>query len=99
MEEPPKTWIDMQDVRSFDNARYVINHATNPFLVLRGFAMIRPCIDDLEFLAIRDARAMGYSWERIAEAMNRQRQAVWKQYAPLLNEESATDSESEDEPA
>lgn len=94
----PPTWIDRQDTHAFDNARYVINNATNPFLVLRGFAMMRPCLEDLELIAVRDAREMGYSWEKIAEAMMRQRQAVWKQYASLLNE-SATESEPGDEQA
>lgn len=97
MEEHPATWIDRQDKTAFDNARYLINNATNPFLVLRGFAMIKPCIEDLELIAVQDARGMGYSWEKIAEAMMRQRQAVWKEYAPLLNEH-ATESEPEDEP-
>lgn len=98
MSGDPQTWIDKQDLTAFDNARYIINNATNPFLVLRGFAMIRPCLDDLELLAVRDAREMGYSWEKIADAMLRQRQAVWKEYAPRINE-SATESEPEDEPA
>lgn len=90
----PETWIDRHRNEEFDNARYIVNNATNPFLALRGLALMNPEIEKLELAAIRDARALGYSWEKIAEAMMRQRQAVWKQYAALLNEPDAMESDS-----
>lgn len=91
MADTPSAWIDKQNVAEFEEARWLLANAENPLLALRGFALLSPAIADMELAAVRDARAMGVSWEKIADAMRRQKQAVWKQYVPLLNE-SATAS-------
>lgn len=52
----------------------------DPFLGLRGVRDLRELTDRLEILHVDRARALGWSWQDIADALGVTRQAVHKKH-------------------
>jgi hypothetical protein len=78
-------WLETIDRAAFeqmDSAAFTLRHADEPLLVLRAVAELRDVREHLELWAVRDARARGHSWQEIAEALRRPRQAVHRKHRP-----------------
>jgi hypothetical protein len=76
-------WLETIDRPAFeqmDSAAYTLRHADEPLLVLRALAELRDVREILELWAVRDARTRGHSWQDIAEALRRPRQAVHRKH-------------------
>jgi hypothetical protein len=76
-------WLETIDRAAFeqmDSAAYTLRHADEPLLVLRALAELRDVREQLELWAVRDARTRGHSWQEIAEALRRPRQAVHRKH-------------------
>ncbi|CAN5863040.1 sigma factor-like helix-turn-helix DNA-binding protein [soil metagenome] len=54
--------------------------AVDPATGLRAVAGLRRLADDLEAQQVRRARATGWSWQQIGDALGVSRQAVHKKY-------------------
>jgi DNA-binding NarL/FixJ family response regulator len=54
--------------------------STEPAVGLAAVASLRPLLETLEQLQVEHARAQGWSWQRIAEALSVSKQAVHKKY-------------------
>ena len=52
----------------------------DPRVGLRAVAALRRLVERLEALQVRNARAAGWSWEEIGQALGVSRQAVHKKY-------------------
>jgi hypothetical protein len=52
----------------------------DPQVGLRAVAALRRLVERLETLQVRNARAAGWSWEEIGQALGVSRQAVHKKY-------------------
>lgn len=65
-----------------DNAVDLASEATdaNPAVGLRAVAALRKLLDRLEALQVDNARALGWSWQAIADAMHVSKQAVHKKH-------------------
>jgi DNA-directed RNA polymerase specialized sigma24 family protein len=55
--------------------------ADDPAIGLRAIRALRELADRLEALQVSSARARGWSWQQIAEALGVTRQAVHKKHA------------------
>ena len=55
--------------------------ADDPDTGLRAIRALRDLADRLEALQVRNARARGWSWQQIADALGVTRQAVHKKHA------------------
>jgi DNA-binding NarL/FixJ family response regulator len=55
----------------------------DPAVGLAAVASLRTLLESLEELQVGNARAQGWSWQRIAEVMKVSRQAVHKKYRRL----------------
>jgi DNA-directed RNA polymerase specialized sigma24 family protein len=55
--------------------------ADDPDTGLRAVRALRDLAERLEVLQVRNARARGWSWQQIAEALGVTRQAVHKKHA------------------
>jgi hypothetical protein len=55
--------------------------AADPGTGLRAVAALRKLVERLETLQVRNARAHGWSWQAIAEALGVSRQAVHQKHA------------------
>ena len=55
--------------------------ATDPATGLRAVAALRKLVERLEALQVRNARAQGWAWQAIAEALGVTRQAVHQKHA------------------
>ena len=55
--------------------------ADDPDVGLRAIRSLRDLADRLETLQVRNARARGWSWQQIADALGVSRQAVHKKHA------------------
>jgi hypothetical protein len=55
--------------------------ATDPAEGLRAVAALRHLIEHLESVQVGNARAAGWSWQDVAEALGVSRQAVHKKHA------------------
>jgi DNA-directed RNA polymerase specialized sigma24 family protein len=53
----------------------------DPRVGLRAVAALRKLVERLETLQVRNARAAGWSWQEIAEALGVSRQAVHQKHA------------------
>jgi hypothetical protein len=53
----------------------------DPATALAAVAALRKLTDELEALHVRNARALGWSWEAIASALGVRRQSVHKKHA------------------
>lgn len=53
----------------------------DPAAALAAVAALRKLADELEALHVRNARALGWSWEAIAAALGVRRQSVHKKHA------------------
>jgi hypothetical protein len=87
------TWLETIDRAAFeqmDSAAYTLRHAGEPLVVLRALAELRDVREQLELWAVRDARTSGHSWQEIAEALRRPRQAVHRKHR---NSEQGGDGE------
>jgi hypothetical protein len=76
-------WLETTNRAAFeqmDSAAYTLRHADEPLLVLRALAELRDVREQLELWAVRDARARGHSWQELAEALRRPRQAVHRKH-------------------
>ena len=79
-------WLETIDRAAFeqmDSAAYTLRHADDPLLVLRALAELRDVRDQLELWAVRDARERENSWQEIAEALRRPRQAVHRKHRDI----------------
>ena len=54
--------------------------SSDPATGLRGVAALRKLLDHLEDVHVEHARAIGWSWQEIAEALGVSRQAVHKKH-------------------
>jgi hypothetical protein len=52
----------------------------DPSTGLRAVAVLRRLCDDLERSQVRRARALGWSWQQIGDALGTSRQAVHKKH-------------------
>lgn len=52
----------------------------NPSVGLAAVASLRRLLESLEELQVENARALGWSWQQIADALAVSRQAVHKKY-------------------
>lgn len=52
----------------------------NPALGLAAVAALRDLLEELEELQVDNARAMGWSWQQIAESLGVTRQSVHKKH-------------------
>jgi hypothetical protein len=66
-----------------DNGRELADAASaaDPATGLRAVAALRKLVDQLETLQVRNARAHGWAWQAIAEALGVTRQAVHQKHA------------------
>ena len=66
-----------------DNAVDLASEATDadPAVGLRAVAALRKLLDRLEALQVDNARALGWSWQAIADALHVSKQAVHKKHA------------------
>ena len=55
--------------------------ATDPAEGLRAVAALRRLIEHLESVQVGNARAVGWSWQDVADALGVSRQAVHKKHA------------------
>jgi hypothetical protein len=55
--------------------------ADDPDTGLRAVRALRDLADRLEVLQVRNARALGWSWQQIADALGVSKQAVHKKHA------------------
>lgn len=55
--------------------------AADPGTGLRAVAALRKLVEQLEALQVRNARAHGWAWQAIAEALGVTRQAVHQKHA------------------
>lgn len=69
--------IDMEDASSPD-----------PDVGLRAVRSLRALAERLETLQVENARALGWSWQEIAERLGVSRQAVHKKYGTSRNRRS-----------
>ena len=53
----------------------------DPQVVLPAIRSLLSSIDEFEFEAVKSARALGMSWETIAQLLGRVRSSVWERYA------------------
>jgi DNA-binding NarL/FixJ family response regulator len=58
--------------------------STDPRVGLRAVVALRRLLEGLERLQVANARAKGWSWQEIAEALEVTRQGVHKKHARLL---------------
>ncbi len=72
--------IDRTALKQMDSAAFTLRPADEPLLVLRALAELRDVRDQLELWAVADARKRGHSWQEIAEALRRPRQAVHRKH-------------------
>lgn len=54
--------------------------STDPAVGLAAVVSLRSLLESLEELQVANARARGWSWQQIAEALTVSRQAVHKKY-------------------
>ncbi len=54
--------------------------SSDPATGLRGVAALRKLLDHLEDVHVEHARALGWSWQEIADALGVSRQAVHKKH-------------------
>jgi len=54
--------------------------STDPAVGLAGVASLRDLLDTLERLQVENARARGWAWQRIADALGVSKQAVHKKH-------------------
>jgi hypothetical protein len=76
-------WLDGQQQATLDqmeSAVFTLRHADDPLLVLRALSELRDVRDQLELWAAHDARERGHSWQELAEALRRPRQAVHRKF-------------------
>jgi hypothetical protein len=55
--------------------------AAEPRIGLRAVAALRKLVEHLELVQVRNARAHGWSWQAIADALGVTRQAVHQKHA------------------
>jgi hypothetical protein len=55
--------------------------SSDPATGLAAVAALRKLTDELEALHVRNARALGWSWEAIASSLGVRRQSVHKKHA------------------
>lgn len=55
--------------------------AADPAVGLRAVAALRKLVEHLELLQVRNARARGWAWQAIADALGVTRQAVHQKHA------------------
>ena len=55
--------------------------STDPAVGLRGVRALRKLVEKLELVHVRHARASGWSWQDIADALGVTRQSVHKKHA------------------
>jgi hypothetical protein len=55
--------------------------AADPRTGLRAVAALRKLVEHLEFVQVRNARARGWSWQTIADALGVSRQAAHQKHA------------------
>jgi hypothetical protein len=60
--------------------------AADPATGLRAVGALRKLVDHLEALQVRNARAHGWSWQAIADALGVTRQAVHQKHAHRTHE-------------
>ncbi|MEV4755918.1 helix-turn-helix domain-containing protein [Micromonospora sp. NPDC049559] len=72
----------MDDNRDLTNAV----SAADPTTGLRAVAALRKLVEHLEALQVRHARANGWSWQAIADALGVTRQAVHQKHAHRTSE-------------
>lgn len=56
----------------------------DPKIGLRSVAALRRLVEQLEILQVRNARALGWSWQEIADELDVSKQAVHKKHAGRL---------------
>jgi hypothetical protein len=52
----------------------------DPAVALPALRRLRDWFAEREGAAVRNARAQGWTWERIGKALDRKRQTVWHRY-------------------
>ena len=57
--------------------------SNDPEVGLRGVASLRALVDAIEELQVRQARALGWSWQQIAAPLGVSKQAVHQKHAKL----------------
>lgn len=85
-------WLDAQEQATLDqmeSAVFTLRHADDPLLVLRALSELRDVREQLELWAVRDARAADHSWQELAEALRRPRQAVHRKHRNIENSNDA----------
>lgn len=60
--------------------------AEDPAVGLRAIRALRELADRLEALQVANARAVGWSWQQVADALGVSRQAVHKKHARFRRE-------------
>ncbi|MFV2174074.1 hypothetical protein ACFHW2_30140 [Actinomadura sp. LOL_016] len=61
--------------------------SADPAVGLAAVAALRRLTDELEALHVRSARARGWSWQAVADALGVRRQSVHKKHAARLSRE------------
>lgn len=71
-----------------DNSQDLANAAgaADPATGLRAIAALRKLVEHLEALQVRNARANGWAWQAIADALGVTRQAVHQKHAHRTRE-------------
>jgi hypothetical protein len=66
-------------VQEFDHLNEAVD-SRNPAMGLAAVAALRGLLEELEELQVDNARAMGWSWQQIAESLGVTRQSVHKKH-------------------
>lgn len=82
----PETWVERHAVDGFTSMQYMAMSTNDPIVILRASSDLMRAWEDMQVQAVQQARAEGQSWAEIAEALNRSRQSVWRQYAHQVGE-------------
>ncbi len=64
------------------DAVWVLRHSTSPLIALRAIGELRRHSAEAERILVNEARAIGNTWETIAEALGESRQAVHRRHGP-----------------
>jgi hypothetical protein len=66
-------------VQELDHLNEAVD-SRNPAMGLAAVAALRGLVEELEELQVDNARAMGWSWQQIAESLGVTRQSVHKKH-------------------
>jgi hypothetical protein len=71
---------EMKTSSPTDLAQHIEAVVDDPILALSAIGALRGWLDQREATVVKMARSEGFSWQGIATAVGRSKQAVWEKY-------------------